>query len=117
VTLPEAASLATPGGNGAIGAARETPTPAVKMKAATAIANAIRIILSSYARTRVCQRGNTEASSQFHDATFSKILMNELSDSFAGNEQTVIDGDLKKIALSGINNLPPAPPWRLDACS
>jgi hypothetical protein len=45
--FPDAASLATPAGNGAIGAARETPTPAAKMKAATAIANAVRIIAFS----------------------------------------------------------------------
>jgi hypothetical protein len=43
--FPDDASLTTAAGKGAIGAARETPTPAAKMKAATAIANAIRIIL------------------------------------------------------------------------
>jgi hypothetical protein len=65
VTFPDAASLATPAGNGAIGAARETPTPAAKMKAATAIANETRIMHSSYGRINLCQSHNTEASSPF----------------------------------------------------
>jgi hypothetical protein len=79
VTFPDAASLATPAGNGAIGAARETPTPAAKMKAATAIANEIRIMYSSYGQINFCQSHNTEASSPFHNAAISKTIMNKAS--------------------------------------
>jgi hypothetical protein len=79
VTFPEAASLATPAGNGAIGAARETPTPAAKMKAATAIANEIRIMHSSYLRIYLCQSHNGEASSAFRDIAISKTIMNKAS--------------------------------------
>jgi hypothetical protein len=45
VTLPEAASLATPAGSGPIGAARDTPETPTKTRAAIAIANTIRIML------------------------------------------------------------------------
>jgi hypothetical protein len=79
VTFPDAASLATPAGNGAIGAARETPTPAAKMKATTAIANEIRIMYSSYVQINFCQSHNTEASSPFHNAAISKTIMNKAS--------------------------------------
>jgi hypothetical protein len=72
--------LATPAGNGAIGAARETPTPAAKMKAATAIANEIRIMHSSYGRIYVCQSHNTEASSPCRNVAYFKN----------DNEQSVI---------------------------
>jgi hypothetical protein len=92
VTFPDAASLATPAGNGAIGAACETPTPAAKMKAATAIADAIRIIASPPVEYfHVCQSHNSEASSPFRNDANSKTIMNEPSDLFVrGNEQTVI---------------------------
>jgi hypothetical protein len=92
VTFPDDASLATPAGNGAIGAACETPTPAAKMKPATAIADAIRIILLLLWNIfHVCQSHNAEASSPFHDAAISKTIMNKPSDFFVhGNEQTVI---------------------------
>jgi hypothetical protein len=65
---PDDTSLATPAGNGAIDAARETPTPAAKMKAATAIANAVRIMLLP--PMDELQGDNTKASSQFHNVAF-----------------------------------------------
>jgi hypothetical protein len=79
VTFPDAASATTPAGNGAIGAARETPTPAAKMKAATAIANQTRIMHSSYGQINLCQSHNTEASSPFQNVPISKTIMNKAS--------------------------------------
>jgi hypothetical protein len=47
MTSPAATWLATPGGSGAMGAARDVPEAAAKTKAVIATANAIRIIFSS----------------------------------------------------------------------
>jgi hypothetical protein len=47
--LPVAASLATPAGNGDIGVACKTLGPPATIKAAIAIANAVRIITCSLA--------------------------------------------------------------------
>jgi hypothetical protein len=78
--FPDAASLATPAGNGAIGAARETPTPAAKMIAATAIANEIRIMHSSYG-TNLCV-----PKSEYR----SKFAVSRRRDFKNNNEQSVI---------------------------
>ena len=52
MTLPDAASLATPVGSGAIGTACETPETPATSTVATAIAHAVRIIVSSLARMK-----------------------------------------------------------------
>jgi hypothetical protein len=51
--LPTLASLATPAGSGAIGAACEFPDTAANAKATIATANVNRIMLSSLVRTDV----------------------------------------------------------------
>jgi hypothetical protein len=77
VMWPDDTSLATPAGNGAIGVARETPTPAAKMKAATAIANAVRIMLLP--PMDELHGDNTKASSQFHNAAFHNVAFHNVA--------------------------------------